>query len=207
MAFIDSMIESLPAGDSSVAPAAGAVAGRENAAVDARGGGAGFGALRLLLFVTGGRVCATDISVVREIIPFRNATRLPGAPDSVSGLINLRGTIVTVLDLGRRVGGSAASPVSREDGSIVLVEHGSKVVGLEVEEVRDVHLLSESDLEPAGGRGGGELGARGAAATGGIAADGAGDGEGGGIIHALAHVGDDVVVLLDVQAIVKEVLL
>src|SRR5919107_903672 len=48
---------------------------------------------RLLLFVVSGRVYACSIEPVREIIPVRRATRLPGAPSYVWGLVNLRGAI------------------------------------------------------------------------------------------------------------------
>src|SRR5688500_2346845 len=76
---------------------------------------------RLLLFVVSGRVYACAIDPVREIIPVRKATRLPGAPEYVCGLINLRGAIVTVIDLGARLGEFTGQ---RTDGSIILVDHG-----------------------------------------------------------------------------------
>ena len=135
---------------------------------------------RLLLFVLGGRLYGCDIAAVREVIPFRPATRLPGAPAHVCGLINLRGTIVTVLDLGLRVGGAA---VDRTDGSIILVEHGSKLVGLAVDEVRDVHPVTAGQVEEAGGAG-----------------------DDGRIAVGTARLGDAVVVLLDVRAVVRQVL-
>ena len=59
---------------------------------------------RLLLFVVSGRVYACAIEPVREIIPVRKATRLPGAPEYVCGLINLRGAIVPIVDLRCRFG-------------------------------------------------------------------------------------------------------
>jgi len=64
-----------------------------------------------LLFRVGGAVYGCDIDEIREIVPFRPATRLPGAPNYVWGLINLRGTIVTVLDLGVRLVGVAVQEV------------------------------------------------------------------------------------------------
>src|SRR6187455_550593 len=82
-------------------------------------------AARTLLFRVAGKVYGCDIEEVREIIPYRRATRLPGAPPYVQGLINLRGTIVTVLDLGTRLDAGRA-PVS--EGSIILATHGTRVV-------------------------------------------------------------------------------
>jgi purine-binding chemotaxis protein CheW len=101
---------------------------------------------RLLVFSAAGRTCACELSVVREIIPHRKTTRLPGTPPFVVGLINLRGSIVTVLDLGVRLGGG---PVDVDRGSIVLVESGPRVVGLAVDELRDVQRVPRSAIEAA----------------------------------------------------------
>ena len=56
------------------------------------------------------------------------------APRSVVGIVNVRGAVVTVLDLSRLLTRERAVTV----GSIVLVEHGSRLVGLAVQTVRDV---------------------------------------------------------------------
>lgn len=133
---------------------------------------------RLLLFAVAGRLFGCDIGAVREIVPARRTTRLPGAPDYVRGLINLRGSIVTVVDLAVRLGtGSAA-----EDGSIILVEHGSKHVGVAVDEVRDVQVLTSGQLE-----------------------DAQGDVARGGIVRGLGHLDLGVVIVLDVLALVRQV--
>jgi purine-binding chemotaxis protein CheW len=135
---------------------------------------------RTLLFRVAGRVYGCDIDVVREIIPFRRATRLPGAPSHVQGLINLRGTIVTVLDLGRRI--DPTRPLL-EDGSIILVEHGPRLVGVAVDEVMDVRALDAERVE---------------AATGDTR---------GGLVRELGELEGDVVVLLDIHMLVTQVLL
>jgi purine-binding chemotaxis protein CheW len=101
-----------------------------------------------LLFRVGGRLYGCDITEAQEIIPLRPTTRLPGAPPFVRGLINMRGTIVTVLDLGARL--DAANGPTR-DGSILLVrhgEHGDRLVGLVVEEVADVRVLDIDASDP-----------------------------------------------------------
>jgi purine-binding chemotaxis protein CheW len=136
---------------------------------------------RLLLFVVAGRVYACAIDPVREIIPARRATPLPGAPDFVRGLINLRGAIVTVVDLGRRLG---ESPGERSDGSIILVEHGGRTMGLAVDEVRDVQPVDARRIEAVSG-----------------------DRALGGIVCGIGHLDDGVVLLLDVGLVVQHVLL
>ena len=134
---------------------------------------------RTLLFRVAEKVYGCDIDAVREIIPYRRATRLPGAPSFVQGLINLRGTIVTVLDLGTRI--DPARPVVR-DGSIILATHGARVVGIAVDEVMDVQAISEEQVEHHGG-------ARDA------------------LIRGLGHLEDGVVVLIDIHTLVMQVLL
>jgi purine-binding chemotaxis protein CheW len=144
---------------------------------------------RHLLFDVGGRVYGCEIAVVREIVPFRRCTRLPGAPPYVCGLINLRGTIVTVLDLGLRFGGAA---VDRSEGSVILVEHGARVVGLAVDEMRDVQRFAPDEIEAADAP---------SAAAGGEGHTGT------GAVRGIARAGADVVVLLDVGSIIMQALL
>jgi chemotaxis signal transduction protein len=97
-------------------------------------------------------------------------------------LINLRGNIVTVLDLGARL--DATRPSVRDGGgSIILAEHGTRVVGVAVDEVMDVQAIAEEPLD-------------------------AGNGDTrGGLVRGLGHLGDDVVVLIDIHMLVTQVLL
>lgn len=124
-----------------------------------------------------GTVYGCDIGIVREIVAVRHITRLPGAPAHVSGLINLRGAIVTVFDLCARLGGARSSA----EGSIVLAQHGAKVVGLAVDDVRDVQVLPLGRFEPARG-----------------------DVARGGIVSGLGHLEDGVVIVLDVGALIAQ---
>ncbi len=91
---------------------------------------------RLLAFEVGDSVLACDMDSFREIVPAQRTTRLPGAPDTVCGLINLRGTIVTVIDGGIALG---KRPCERTSGLILLVEHFERLVGIGVDDVRDIH--------------------------------------------------------------------
>ena len=139
-------------------------------------------AARTLLFRVAGDVYGCDIDAVREIIPYRRATRLPGAPPYVQGLINLRGTIVTVIDLAARL--DATRPPMRDGGgSIILAEHGTRLVGVAVEEVMDVQAIAEEQVEAANGH------------------------SAGGLVRGLGHLEDGVVVLIDIHTLVTQVLL
>src|SRR5437762_13835253 len=70
---------------------------------------------RLLVFDLAGQGYACDMDSFREIVPTLDMTRLPGAPQTVCGLINLRGTIVTVIDGGVALGKRAFNRVERSE--------------------------------------------------------------------------------------------
>ena len=133
------------------------------------------------MFRLASRTYGIDLGVVREIIPCRSATRLPGAPPYVAGLINVRGAIITVVDLGARLDGESSA---RADGSIILVEQGARVVGLAVDEVLDVQRLAADRLE-----------------------EQPDDAAGAGAVRALGRLGEGVVIVIDVEALIKQVLL
>lgn len=101
-------------------------------------------ARRFLMFAVAGRLCACDLDAVREIVPARAATRLPGAPAWVLGIVNLRGTLLTVVDLAARFGA-----VRSVDGMrpIIVVETSGKSFGIGVDEVRGVEAVGDDALE------------------------------------------------------------
>lgn len=102
---------------------------------------------RLLVFELGDNAYACDMDSFREIVPTREMTRLPGAPDTVCGLINLRGTIVTVIDGGVVLGKSA---FRRAEGLILLVDFAERWVGVGVDDVRDIQDVPIDQLGSAG---------------------------------------------------------
>ena len=103
-------------------------------------------ARRLVVFRLGDRSFGIDLAAVTEILRPRTATRLPGAPPAVLGLVNVRGRIVTVVDLAVALGLRAqAAP-----GAVMLVEHGPKLVGAGVDEVLEVQRAREPADEEGG---------------------------------------------------------
>ncbi len=108
---------------------------------------------KLLLFRTGGLVFAVEAGAVREILPATPSTRIPGSPAAVRGLVNVRGTLVTVVDAALAIG-LASAPASGDGrdggGTLVLVERSSRPVGLVVDEVLDLVTVSDADLTAGG---------------------------------------------------------
>jgi purine-binding chemotaxis protein CheW len=119
-----------------------------------------------------------DIRDTQEILPLRSMTRLPGAPAYVRGLINVRGLIVTVLDLATRLNEHAER--TTEEGSILLVRHRDRLVGAMVDAVSDVRVL-EIDRDGAPTQ--------------------------GGVARGVATVNGAAVIVLDLDALIQQVLL
>lgn len=89
-----------------------------------------------------GRAYACDVSAVREVVPLGRVTRIPGAPAAILGLINIRGSIVTVVNAAALLHpADAARPLSM----VLVVDAGSRGVGLAAERVADVRALREDE--------------------------------------------------------------
>lgn len=100
---------------------------------------------RYLVVRAGAYRVGIPLEEAREILPTRPLTRLPGAPVWVAGLLNLRGRVLTVVDLDRRLGADAAV------GPVVVVEVEGRSLGLRVTAVDAVRSAAsgEQSVEPA----------------------------------------------------------
>ena len=88
-----------------------------------------------------------DIMMVREIRGWTSATPLPHAPSSSRGVVNLRGTMLPIVDLGALLGLPATA--TTKQNVIIVVEAGGQVVGLLVDGVSDILTLTNEMLQPA----------------------------------------------------------
>lgn len=102
---------------------------------------------QLLTFELAGATYALPVERVREIVRVREWTPIPRVPAAVRGAISLRGEIVQVIDLRRRLGLPPGEPVERHR---VVVVHGDtgRVTGLCVDGVREVLRAREDSLRP-----------------------------------------------------------
>jgi purine-binding chemotaxis protein CheW len=96
-------------------------------------------------FEVGGRSCALDVSQIREVVRWAPVTPLPDAPELIEGVLDLRGTIVPVVDLGRALGVAPVQPslTSR----IAVVEVDGMVMGLAVQAALEVVPVDVARLE------------------------------------------------------------
>lgn len=99
-----------------------------------------------LSFRIGENEYSVDIMSVREIRGWTRTTSLPHAPRFVRGVINLRGTVLPVVDLAMRLGLEETEP--QERNVIIVVDVGSRVMGLRVDAVSDILSFTQDQLKP-----------------------------------------------------------
>ena len=102
---------------------------------------------QVVVFDLSGETYALDILHVHEIIRIQPVTPVPGAPEYIEGLINLRGRVVPVVDLRKRFGLR-----TREIGDrsrIIVVQVSDDIVGVVVDAVSEVITVSPDLVEPA----------------------------------------------------------
>lgn len=134
---------------------------------------------QVLVVQAGGRLYALPSESVREITSMPLVTRLPGAAADVRGLANLRGQLFAVLDLAHRITGA---PSAVEEPDVVVLAVDGKSLGVLVDEVREVMPVEEFGESPPVG------------------------GSDGKLIAAMGHFGDSVVLLVNVQELVRQAL-
>ncbi|MCP4695677.1 MAG: purine-binding chemotaxis protein CheW [Gammaproteobacteria bacterium] len=104
-----------------------------------------------LTFALGDENYAIGILHVKEIIEYGNVTPVPMTPEVIRGVLNLRGSVLPVIDLGVRLGESSRPADDRTCIVVAEVSAGSETVtmGVVVDAVKDVVTLLAQDLEPA----------------------------------------------------------
>lgn len=103
-------------------------------------------AARWVCFGLGGQDYGLPILQVHEVLRPLPVEPVPGAPDIVPGVINLRGQVVTVIDLRRYLGLPPAAPTA--DTRIVVVAHEGETFGLVVDSIGEVSKIAEGAIKP-----------------------------------------------------------
>ncbi|WP_299405060.1 chemotaxis protein CheW [uncultured Roseobacter sp.] len=102
--------------------------------------------IELLTFQLADQEYSLDIMSVREIRGWTRTTPLPHAPSYMKGVINLRGTVLPVMDLSERLG---LKPQEQTDRNVIIVvNHNDVMTGLLVDAVSDIIALTAEDLQP-----------------------------------------------------------
>ena len=103
--------------------------------------------IELATFYVGHALCGMDILKVQEINKLMEMTKVPQAPDYMVGILNLRGQIVTIIDLGQKLGLGNVE-ISNESRNFIINAPGEHV-GLLVSRISDVVMADPDRIEPA----------------------------------------------------------
>jgi purine-binding chemotaxis protein CheW len=107
---------------------------------------AGSKTVELATFFIGEALCGMDIMNIQEVNKLMEMTKVPQAPEYVMGILNLRGQIVTIIDLGLKLGLSFIEETD-ENRNIIVSSKGERI-GLLVERISDVVLADMERIEP-----------------------------------------------------------
>ncbi len=105
--------------------------------------------MQLVGFILGGELFGVDILMVQEIIRSTGITHVPNAPDFVEGVINLRGNIIPVIDLRKRLNMTEEAPKpDQEKDWILILNIEGRTTGFIVDQVTEVLKIEEAEIEP-----------------------------------------------------------
>lgn len=100
----------------------------------------------LITFEVAGQIFALDIMAIREIRAWTPVTPMPRVPSYVAGVVNLRGTVLPVIDLAARLGWAATEATPRH--AIIVCQVNGQSQGLIVDSVSDIVALDTDKLQP-----------------------------------------------------------
>lgn len=103
--------------------------------------------IQLVGFKIGKEIFGVDILMVQEIIRSAPITYVPNSPEFVEGVINLRGSIIPVIDLRKRLNLHTAS-YEKEKDWILILDIGGRVTGFIVDSVTEVLKIQEESIDP-----------------------------------------------------------
>lgn len=98
-----------------------------------------------ITFEVNGQTFGIDIMKIREIRAWTPSTRLPHVPECVAGVINLRGTVLPVIDLAARLGWEKTEATPRH--AIIVTQFGEQARGLIVDSVSDIVTVGRDELQ------------------------------------------------------------
>jgi purine-binding chemotaxis protein CheW len=101
--------------------------------------------LHIVGFQVGRETYGVPITSLHEIVRVPEITAVPDAPDYLEGVINLRGKIVSVMDLRKRFGVKQSE--IKKGNRILVVEHANKLAGLIVDSASEVVKIPHEDIE------------------------------------------------------------
>ena len=102
---------------------------------------------QLVVFKVGAEEFAADILLTKEVVVMREITPIPDSRNYVEGVMNLRGSLVPVLDFRKRLRARGVAPC--EDGRIIIANLDGRLAGLIVDGASEVIRVTDEMIEPA----------------------------------------------------------
>ncbi len=104
-----------------------------------------------ITFYARGQLFGIDIMETREIVNLKETTEMPNAPEFVEGIVDLRGEIVPVIMLDKRLTltNNRENSIQENEKRVIIVSLQDNLIGLEVDEVEGIISLNSSNIEEA----------------------------------------------------------
>ena len=103
---------------------------------------------QLVSFVVGHELFGVSILAVQEIIRMETITPIPNAPEFIEGVINLRGKVIPIVDLKKRLNIISESQGEKEKKRILVIEVAERIIGFIVDAVSEVMKITTESIEP-----------------------------------------------------------
>jgi len=130
-------------------------------------------------------IYGVNVSKVREIIRIPNLTELPGTPEFIEGIFDLREVVIPVVNLAKWMGVKEPEG-AKENGRVIITEFNNVLIGFIVHDAKRIRRISWSDIEPA------------------TFVSGAGSLDGSKITGVTKIEGDNVLLILDLESVVQD---
>lgn len=104
--------------------------------------------LQMVGFMVAGELFGVDILMVQEIIKNTSVTAIPDAPEFIEGVINLRGNIIPIIDLRKRLKLTGNKQEQTDETWIIILNISGRVTGFVVDKVTRVFKLPNDAIKP-----------------------------------------------------------
>jgi len=104
--------------------------------------------IQMVGFVLAGELFGVDILMVQEIIKEIPITGIPDSPDFIEGVVNLRGNIIPIIDLRKRLNLASSDRQDRSGNWTMILNIGGRVTGVIVDQVTRVIKFPQSAIQP-----------------------------------------------------------
>lgn len=98
---------------------------------------------QFVIFSLEDQLYAVDISLVSEITEIKDITKVPNANDGMEGVLDLRGKVIPIINLKRKMKIQNAT----DGNQILVIEHRDKLIGLIIDHAKDVKVVSDDNIE------------------------------------------------------------